>query len=107
MNEDKNAGALHSIDLNAYPESEREQRAEMLANDVRRRLKEADRGDAMAWEQVDSREAWEAFRAPRLANRWADCRNHPSTPTFELQERSRVTDSRSTISSTLRAPATP
>jgi cephalosporin-C deacetylase-like acetyl esterase len=38
----------------------------LVPNDIRRRLREANAKSTAAWQQIDSREAWEKFRATKL-----------------------------------------
>ncbi|MFP4057969.1 MAG: acetylxylan esterase [Candidatus Brocadiia bacterium] len=57
---------LRSLAPHVLAAEERERLAGMLREDARRRLAEANRRDAQAWAAVDSRQAWERFRDPRV-----------------------------------------
>lgn len=52
----------------------------MLADDLRRRLREANRRDLEAWKQVDSRGDWEQFRDERMTALRRSLGRHPSPP---------------------------
>lgn len=41
---------------------------DVVPNDIRRRLREANAASTAAWQKIDSRAAWEEFRAARLAD---------------------------------------
>ncbi|MFQ6040596.1 MAG: hypothetical protein ACE5PV_07045 [Candidatus Poribacteria bacterium] len=55
-----------SLNPNIFASDEREVLAQMLRNDVQTRCKEVNQGDVKAWAEVNSKDDWENFRAPRI-----------------------------------------
>jgi cephalosporin-C deacetylase-like acetyl esterase len=76
------ADSLRSLDGNVLPsedERAKEQR-QMLARDVRARMRAANQADSKAWQQVKGRADWEKFRDARLEALRASLGVYPPPP---------------------------
>jgi dienelactone hydrolase len=78
------AEQIRSLDADVLDPPERAALADMLETDLRRRHEAASQRDAAAWAQVQSREDWERFLAPRLEALRASLGHFP-TPPAELR----------------------
>jgi cephalosporin-C deacetylase-like acetyl esterase len=62
------AEQIRTLPGEVIPESDRQAARQTLSQDLRRRLREANRLSSEQWQRTTSREAWESFRSARLAD---------------------------------------
>src|SRR5262245_35726748 len=60
------AGRLSQLDASVLRPEERKAARQMLAEDVRRRLREANERSSAEWRAITDRGQWERFRAAKL-----------------------------------------
>jgi dienelactone hydrolase len=77
---DRLTAQIRSLDANVLTQHERAGLARMLADDLSHRHEAANRRDAVAYAQLNSREDWGTFLAPRLAALDASLGSFPSAP---------------------------
>jgi hypothetical protein len=79
--------ALGKLDATVLPTQERQAAARMIAEDVQRRLREANERSSAEWRDISSREEWERFRTAKLSA----LRDSLGQPATRVPLRSRVT----------------
>lgn len=67
----KLAEALAGLDARVFAEQERDAARQMLQTRFSKELKLVNQANTQAWKEIKSRDDWEAFRDPRIANLYA------------------------------------